>query len=65
MHIRKFLVWTVPPGGSRFTALASFVKAAEAQSWTEAEIQFIINEVVEAADDAAGRAVLASYVQNR
>ena len=61
MTIRKQLIWPVPAGGSRFAALNSFVKAAEAQGWTEAEIQYVIDELVEARDDAAGLAVLASY----
>jgi len=63
MNIRKQLIWTAPAGGSRFTALASFVRAAEAQGWTEAEIQFVIDELVEAPDDAAGLAVLTSYAR--
>lgn len=60
LNIRKKLTWTAPAGG-RFVALASFVKAAEAQGWTDAEIQFVMDEVVEADDDAAGLAILADY----
>ena len=60
LHIRKKLIWTAPAGG-RFVALASFVKAAEAQSWTDHEIQFVMDEVVDAADDAAALAILADY----
>ena len=63
MTIRKQLIWPVPAGGSRFTALSSFVKAAEAQDWTAAEVQYVIDEVVEARDDAAGLEVLASYTR--
>lgn len=63
MNIRKHVTWAAPAGGNRFTALASFVRAAEAQGWTDAEIQFVIDEVVAAADDDAGRAVLASYAR--
>lgn len=63
MNIRKYLAWAAPTSGSRFAALDSFVQAAEDQDWTEAEIQYIIDEVVEAADDAAGLAVLASYAR--
>ena len=60
VNIRKKISWT-PPAGGRFVALDSFVKAAEAEGWSDAEIQFVLDEVVEAADDAAGLAVLASY----
>jgi hypothetical protein len=60
LNIRKKLIWTAPAGG-RFAALASFVKAAEAQGWTDAEIQYVMDEVVETEDDAAGLAVLADY----
>lgn len=61
MNIRKQLTWTPPAGSNRFSALDSFVRAAEEEDWTEAEIQSIIDEVVEARDDAAGLAVLVSY----
>jgi hypothetical protein len=60
LNIRKKLTWTAPAGG-RFAALASFVKAAEAQGWTDTEIQYVMDEVVETEDDAAGLAVLADY----
>lgn len=63
MNIRKQLTWTPPIGSNRFTALDGFVRAAEDEGWTEAEIQFIINEVVEARDDAAGLAILMSYTR--
>ncbi len=63
MTIRKQLIWPVPAGGSRFAALDSFVAAAEDQGWTEAEIQYVIDELVDAPDDAAGLAVLASYTR--
>ena len=55
--------WTPPAGGNRFAALDSFVRAAEAEDWSESEIQFVIDEVVEARDDAAGLAVLVSFTQ--
>ena len=62
MNIRKHLTWSPPTeAGNRFAALASFVRAAEDEDWTDAEIQFIIDEVVEAESDAAGLAVLADY----
>ena len=37
------------------------VKAAEAQDWTEAEIQFVLDEVVEARDDAEAFSILDFY----
>ncbi len=62
MNIRKHIIWSPPAEpGNRFAALASFVRAAEAEGWTDNEIQFVIDEVVEAKDDAAGMAVLADY----
>lgn len=62
MNIRKRLTnWAVPVAGSRFVALAGFVRAAEQQGWADAEIQFVIDEVVAAPSDDAGRAVLADY----
>lgn len=61
MRIHKKVQWTRPSGAGRFAALDLFVKAAEAQGWTDAEIQFVLDEVVEAADDAEGLAVLADY----
>jgi hypothetical protein len=46
---------------NRYAALAGWVATAEAEAWSEAEIQFVIDEVVEAEDDAAGLAALAWY----
>jgi hypothetical protein len=60
LNIRKKLTWSAPAGG-RFVALASFVKAAEAQSWTDDEIQYVMDEVVEADTDANAFAILADY----
>ena len=65
MNIRKRLIWSPPAEAGRFAALASFVRAAEDDDWTEHEIQFVITEVVEADDDDAGLAVLVSYCQRR
>jgi hypothetical protein len=59
-NIRKKITWVAPVGG-RFVALSSFVQAAEDEGWTDAEIQQVMDEVVEADDDAAGLAVLADY----
>ena len=61
MHIRKKLPWACPPGLTRYAALADWVRAAEDEDWTEPEIQTVMDEVVEAADEAAGLAVLAWY----
>ncbi|WP_223651859.1 hypothetical protein [Hymenobacter psoromatis] len=64
MNIRKHLTWSPPAeAANRFAALANFVRAAEAEGWSDTEIQFIIDEVVEAKDEAAGIAVLADYSQ--
>jgi len=61
LTIRKKLAWSAPAAGGRFAALDSFVKAAEAERWTDDEIQFVLDEVVAAADDAEGLAILADY----
>ena len=61
MNIRKKVRWAPSPGANRYAALDAWVRAAEAQGWTEAEIQHVLDEVVEAADDDAGLAVLAWY----
>jgi hypothetical protein len=64
MRIKKKVAWALPPAPtSRFVALAAFIKAAEAQHWSEAEVQFVINEVVEAADEAEVREILQDYTQ--
>ncbi|MGI4887278.1 MAG: TilS substrate-binding domain-containing protein [Janthinobacterium lividum] len=61
LNIRKKVVWTCPPGLGRFAALDHWVRAAEAQDWSEAEVQQVLDEVVEADDDKAGHEVLAYY----
>lgn len=60
---QKYLVWSPPAGANRFAALDSFVRAAESEDWSESEIQYVIDEVVEARDDAAGVAVLVSFTE--
>lgn len=61
MNIRKKVRWVLPPGTNRYAALDIWVRAAETQGWTEAEIQYVMDEVVEAEDDAAGLEALAYY----
>ena len=61
MRIRKKVRWTAPAALGRFVALAAFVKAAEAQDWTDAEIQYVMDEVVEARDDAEASLILLDY----
>jgi hypothetical protein len=61
MRIRKKVAWLLPLKPGRFLALEAFIKAAEAQSWAEAEVQFVINEVVEAKDDTEALEILQEY----
>ena len=61
MNIRKKVTWALPPGTNRYAALDLWVKAAEDEDWSEAEIQYVLDEVVEAEDNAAGLEVLAWY----
>ncbi|WP_310394761.1 hypothetical protein [Hymenobacter sp.] len=61
MNIRKKVRWTLPPGTNRYAALDLWVPAAEDEGWSEAEIQHVLDEVVEAEDNAAGLEVLAWY----
>ena len=61
MNIRKKVRWFLPPGTNRYAALDLWVAAAEDEDWSEAEIQFVLDEVVEAEDNAKGLEVLDWY----
>ncbi|MDB5233538.1 MAG: hypothetical protein JWR44_531 [Hymenobacter sp.] len=61
MNIRKKVRWVLPPNTTRYAALDLWVRAAEDEDWSEAEIQYVMDEVVEAQDDKAGLEVLAWY----
>ncbi|GAB3299182.1 hypothetical protein [Hymenobacter tenuis] len=63
MRIRKKVQWTIPAEADRFIQLGAFVKAAEVQGWSEAEIQFVMDEVVEAADEAEVALIFQDYTQ--
>lgn len=63
MRIKKKVSWTLPAKPGRFVLLEAFIKAAEAQHWSEAEVQFVINEVVEATSDTEALEILQDYTQ--
>jgi len=63
MRIRKKVAWLAPIKSGRFLVLEAFIKAAEAQGWSEVEVQFVINEVVEAKDDSEALEILQDYTQ--
>lgn len=63
MNIRKKVTWTLPPNTNRYAALDLWVPAAEDEGWSEDEVQYVINEVVEAENDAAGLEVLDWYTR--
>ncbi|OWP64596.1 hypothetical protein CDA63_02225 [Hymenobacter amundsenii] len=61
MRIRKKVQWSSPATADRFVQLSAFIEAAEDQGWNEAEVQFVITEIVEAADEAEVALIFQDY----
>lgn len=61
MRIRKKIRWTAPAEADRFVQLSSFIQAAEDEGWSEDEVQFVINEIVEAPNEAEVALIFQDY----